>query len=277
MKIKIFSYSSLDTFLHRLSGLSKLVCFLLLTTAIMATYDIRIIMGIMAFSLLMMKISQIRFSQIKLMIIYVGIFLVFNFVLTYLFEPTYGAKVFGTEHVVLDLPGYYDITLEEVFYLVTKTAKYMSVIPLGMIFILTTNPSEFASSLNKIGVGYKICISLSLTLRYFPDVANDYNTISLAQQARGLEMSKKAKTSERIKNVAAILVPLIMTTMDRIDIISNAMDLRGFGKHKKRTWYAARSLKKADYIAMLLCMLIFAFTIWVRVAVNKSIYYNPFK
>ncbi len=276
MKIKIFSYSMLDTPVHRLSGLSKLICFLLLTTAIMLTYDIRIIVGIMIFSNIMMAISKIKLSQIRLMLIYVGIFLAFNFVLTYLFAPKYGVEIFGTEHILLNLPGDFDFTLEELFYLVIKTAKYMSVIPLGIIFILTTNPSEFASSLNRVGVSYKICTSLALTLRYFPDVANDYTAISLAQQARGLEMSKKASTSDRLKNVAAILVPLIMTTMDRIDIISNAMDLRGFGKHKKRSWYAARPLKGADHLSMIICLAIFVFTIWVRVFINKSIYYNPF-
>ena len=227
MKIKVFSYSSLDTLIHKMSGLSKLICFLLLTTAIMATYDIRIIIGIMIFSYAMMKISQIRFSQIKMMLIYVGIFLVFNFILTFLFAPKFGVEIYGTEHVLVNIIGNYDITAEQLFYQITKTAKYLSV-------------------------------------------------ISLAQQARGLDMSKKAKTSERIKNVAAILVPLIMTTMDRIDIISNAMDLRGFGKHKKRTWYAAKPLRKVDYIGILICLLIFLLTLWVRFFINKSIYYNPF-
>ena len=276
MKIKLFSYSMLDTPVHRLSGLSKLVCFLLLTTAIMLTYDIRIIVGIMVLSCIMMAISRIRLSQIKLMLLYVGIFLAFNFVLTYLFAPTYGSEVYGTEHILISLPGSYDLTLEELFYLIVKTAKYLSVIPLGIIFVLTTNPSEFASALNRVGVSYKICTSLALTLRYFPDVTNDYNAISLAQQARGLEMSKKAGTMDRLKSIAAILVPLIMTTMDRVDIISNAMDLRGFGKHKKRTWYAGRPLKTADYLGMGICLFVFAFTIWVRIFVNKSIYYNPF-
>ena len=63
MKTKLFSYSQLDTFVHRLSGLTKLVCFVLLTTAVMLTYDIRVIAGIMVLSLIVMRISQIRFSQ----------------------------------------------------------------------------------------------------------------------------------------------------------------------------------------------------------------------
>ena len=30
--------------------------------------------------------------------------------------------------------------------------------------------------------------------------------------------------------------------MDRIDVVSNAMELRGFGKHKKRTWYMGKAV-----------------------------------
>ena len=276
MKIKTFSYDQLDTFVHRLSGLSKLVCFLLLTTAIMLTYDIRVILGIMVLSYIMMAVSKIRFSQIRVMLIYVGIFLAFNFVLTYVFAPEYGCEIYGTKHVLFTIAGPYTVTLEQLFYQVTKFMKYLSVIPLGIIFILTTNPSEFASSLNGVGVSYKVCTSLALTLRYFPDVAADYNAISLAQQARGVEMSKKAKMMDRLKRVAAILIPLIMTTMDRIEIISNAMDLRGFGKHKKRTWYARKPLKRADYISMSVSLIILLASIFIRIFINHSIYYNPF-
>lgn len=276
MKIKTFSYSQLDTFVHRLSGLSKLVCFLLLTSAIMLTYDIRIILAIMVLSFVMMQVAKIRYSQIRLMLIYVMAFLVVNFFLTYLFEPEYGVAIYGTKHVLFSFGSHYTVTQEQLFYQFTKLFKYLSVIPLGIIFVLTTNPSEFASSLNGVGVSYKICTALSLTLRYFPDVADDYNTIALAQQARGVEMSSKAKMMDRLKRSASILIPLIMTTMDRIELISNAMDLRGYGKHRKRTWYARKPLRTADYISMAVCLAVLVFTLYVRFFINHSIYYNPF-
>ena len=276
LKIKVFSYSQLDTFVHRLSGLSKLVCFLLLTTAVMITYDIRMILLVMAISIAVMAIAKVRYRQIRLMVIYVLIFLVANFILTFLFAPEYGVQIYGTRHVLFSFGGIYVVTQEQMFYQITQFAKYLSVIPLGMIFFLTTNPSEFASSLNSIGVSYKVCTSLSLTLRYFPDVQRDYHSISLAQQARGIDMSKKAKAGERLKNITAILTPLIFTTMDRIELISNAMDLRGFGKSKTRTWYCSRPLKSADYLSMLGCLLMLILIIYVRVAVNHSIYYHPF-
>ena len=276
MKTKLFSYSQLDTFVHRLSGLTKLVCFILMTTAVMLTYDIRMILLIMVISYALMYVSKIKFSQIRLMLVYVLIFLVTNFFLTYAFAPMYGVEIYGTQHDLFTIAGRYVVTQEQMFYQITKFSKYLSVIPLGMIFIFTTNPSEFASSLNGVGVNYKVCTSLSLTLRYFPDVTSDYQTISLAQQARGLEMTSKAKLSQRVKSIASILVPLIFTTMDRIELISNAMDLRGFGKHKKRTWYTRKPLTKTDYLSMLFCALVLALTLYVRFFVNHSFYYNPF-
>ncbi|MBQ3461078.1 MAG: energy-coupling factor transporter transmembrane protein EcfT [Solobacterium sp.] len=276
MKLRLFSYDQLNTFVHRLSGLSKLVCFLLLTSAVMLTYDIRVILGILLLSYVMILIAKIRFSQIRLMLIYVAAFLIFNFFLTYAFAPEYGCEIYGTKHVLYTFGGPYTVTLEQLFYQITKLLKYLSVIPLGIIFVLTTNPSEFASSLNSIGVSYRICTALALTLRYFPDVADDYNTISLAQQARGLEMSSKAKMMDRLKRTSGILVPLIMTTMDRIDIISNAMDLRSFGKYKKRTWYAARPLKKEDWLAMGVSLCALLISLYVRFFINHSLFYNPF-
>ena len=276
MKLKTFSYAQLDTFIHRLSGVTKLICFLLMTSAVMFTYDIRVIIGIMVFSYILMRIARIRFSQVRLMFVYVFIFLIANFILTFLFNPRYGTEIYGTEHDLFTFGGRYILTQEQLFYQITKFSKYLSVIPLGIIFILTTNPSEFASSLNGIGISYKVGMSLSLTLRYFPDVADDFQAIRLAQEARGLDMSKKASVSSRLKNTSAILAPLLFTTMDRVDLISNAMDLRGFGKSKTRTWYARRPLGKADYVSIAVCALVLAISLYIRCAVNHSFYYNPF-
>ena len=36
LKMKFFSYNLADTFIHRLSGLTKLLCFLFLTFAVMS-------------------------------------------------------------------------------------------------------------------------------------------------------------------------------------------------------------------------------------------------
>ena len=276
MKSRFFSYNYADTLIHRLSGLSKLVCFLFLTFAVMYSYDIRVVLFIMAFSIWIMLISRIKFQQISLMVYYALAFLLVNTIITFFFSPEEGVAIYGTRHELLRLFGRYIITTEQLFYQGTKFFKYASVIPLGIIFLLTTNPSEFASSLNGVGVNYKISFAVALTLRYFPDIQRTYVDISQAQQARGLEMSAKAGLSDRFKNALQIIIPLIFSTLDRIDLITNAMDLRGFGKDKKRTWYVRKQLGYEDYLAMAVSAILFFLSLAVSAFINQSRFYNPF-
>jgi energy-coupling factor transport system permease protein len=204
------------------------------------------------------------------------IFLITNAIITFFFSPEEGVKIYGTRHEIVHLFGPYTLTWEQLFYQVTKFLKYSSVIPLGIIFLLTTNPSEFASSLNGIHVNYKAAMAVALTLRYFPDIQRDYRDISQAQQARGLDLSRKAKFADRFKNALLIIIPLIFSSLERIDVISNAMDLRGFGKNKTRTWYTSRKITRLDYSAIIVSTLIFFATIAVSVLINHSRFYNPF-
>ena len=276
MKDKLFDYVSRKNLIYDLSGVTKLICFLLSTMAVMFSYDIRVIAVVMVFSFAMLFVSQIRFAQIKGMLVYVLIFLALNALLTFLFDPQYGVELYGTRHELVRLFGRYVITEEQLLYQCTKTLKYVSVVPLGILFFLTTHPSELAASINRIGVPYKAAFTLSLTLRYFPDIIRTYQDISLAQQSRGLDLSKKEKVFTRVKNIMNICIPLIFSTLTRVDIIANTMDLRGFGKKKRRTWYSFKPLTGKDYAAIAVCLLLLLGSIFVSVFINHSKYFNPF-
>lgn len=276
MKAKLFDYIDRDNFIFNLSGLTKLFCFIFMTFSVMFSYDIRYILFVMIVSAIIFKASGLEFKQIKIMLIYVVIFLLMNFILTFVFSPTYGTEIYGTRHELFQITSRYVVTKEQLLYQITKTTKYASVVPLGMIFLLTTNPSEFAASLNRIGVSYKASYALSLTLRYFPDMIRNYQDIAVAQQSRGLDLSKKEKLGVRVKNTMNICIPLIFSTLDRIELISNAMDLRGFGKHKKRTWYVARPMKKGDWGALAFGAAILAGSLCLSFFVNGSRFWNPF-
>jgi cobalt transport family protein len=276
VKAKLFDYIERDNFIYRLSGLTKLAGFFFMTFAVMFSYDIRFISCVFVFSLVLIRMADITFSQIRIMLLYVIIFLVINFVLTFLFSPLYGTEIYGTRHDLFSFGGRYVLTEEQLLYQITKTLKYASVVPLGIIFFLSTDPSEFAASVNRIGLPYKAAFAFSLTLRYFPDLIRDYENIAAAQQTRGLDLSKKEKVSRRMKNIMNIFIPLVFSTLDRIDTISNTMDLRGFGKGKKRSWYAARPLKKGDVVSIVLCAGVFVLSLCISVFINHSRFFNPF-
>ncbi len=272
----LFNYIEKDSIIHRLSGATKLSALILLSFASMTSFDTRFLAILTVFAFILFGLSKIRLGEVKVLFIFTFVFMILNNVLIYIFSPEHGVEIYGTRHVLVDGFSRYTITSEQLFYHLNVILKYLSTIPLVMIFVSTTDPSEFASSLNKIGISYRIAYSVSLALRYIPDIQKEYHEVSLSQQARGLEMSsKKQRLSKRLKTAATILFPLIISSMDRIETISNAMELRGFGKGKKRTWYSLRPFRTGDWVALTLSILSVVASILLTTT-NHSRYYNPF-
>lgn len=273
---RLLTYDPKDTWIHRLSGLTKLVFFLVWSIVSMITYDTRVLLFMLISSLIIFRVSKIEWKQISTVFNFILFFLCLNLIAVFLFSPYEGVKIYGTQQDLWHIAGNYTITKEQLFYEFNIMIKYFTVIPAVLMFILTTNPSEFAASMNRIGVSYKISYSIAIALRYIPDVQADFTKIKHAQEARGIEMSSKAGLIDRIKNVSSILFPLIFTSMDRIDVVSNAMELRGFGKNKKRTWYSGRKLSSKD-ITVIVVVLIFAAASLMITFADGSRFYNPFK
>ena len=271
----MLSYSNIDSPIHKLTGASKLIALIIWALASMITYDTRVLLGMFVVSIIVFKISKVEFKQISFVLYFILVFLLLNNIAIFIFSPYEGVQIYGSRTDLFKIAGPYTLTLEQLFYQFNITLKYFSIIPMALLFMVATNPSEFAASLNKIGVNYKIAYSVSIALRYIPDVQRDYQDISFAQQARGIDMSKKEKLTKRIKNSASILMPLIFSSLERIETISTAMELRAFGNNKKRTWYNAKPFKRNDYIAILFVAIILGIDILANI-VNKGRFYNPF-
>jgi len=268
-------YIQRATPVHRLTGASKLLMVLLVSVAAMITYDTRFLIAIIAGSVTMFALARIRLSELKTIILLIILFMVLNNLFIFLFSPEEGVRIYGSRQEISRLFGSYVLTREQLFYQLNVTIKYFSIMPLAFIFFVTTDPSEFAASLHQIGVSYKAGYSVALSLRYIPDVRRTYHEISQAQQARGIDLSRKAKLSARIKGATAILFPLVFSSLDRIETISNAMELRSFGKDKRRTWYRGRPLTRWDYLVICISSLMVVIAIILN-AMNNGRFYNPF-
>ena len=218
---RLLSYEEKNTPLHRLSGVTKLVFFLLWCLTSALTYDTRVLLVMVGISLVLYVLSGTTWQQVRSVFAFVMVFMVL---------------------------------------------KYFTVVPSVFIFLVTTDPSEFAASLNMVGLPYTISYSVAIALRYIPDIQSDFSRIRNAQEARGIEMSKKASLPERIRRTSNIIFPLLFSSMEHIDVVSNAMELRGFGKKKKRTWYAYRKLEFMDFLVLsatvIFCVAALCFTFY---------------
>jgi len=274
-KVAILNYIKRSSPVHELTGATKLIFFIAWSVASMVTYDTRVLVCMLLVGAVIFRISRIKISDISVVLGLAAVFLLLNNFFVYLFAPEYGVELYGSRDVLFTIVGSYTITTQQLFYHLNMTMKVVCVVPIALLFIACTDPSEFAASLAKIGVSYRAGYAVSLALRYIPDVQREYRNISQAQQARGIDLSGKDKFFTRLKNSVAILLPLIMSSLNRIETVSNAMELRGFGKEKKRTWYTQRKLKKGDWLvigfALVLLLVDLTVTFW-----DGSRYYNPF-
>lgn len=274
-KVAVLSYLKRKSPVHALTGTTKLLFFLMWSVAAMVTYDTRVLVCLLLGSAVIFRLSKVRLKDVKVVLGLAAVFLLLNNLFVYLFSPEYGVGLYESRTVLFTIAGPYTVTLQQLFYHLNMSLKVICVVPVALLFIACTDPSEFAASLAGIGVSYRIGYSVSLALRYIPDVQREYHQISQAQQARGIDLSGKDKFFTRLKNSVAILLPLILSSLSRIETVSNAMELRGFGKKKKRTWYVKRPMQKGDWLAISLAVGILALdlviTFW-----DGSRYYNPF-
>ena len=269
------NYVDLGTWLHQLNGVTKFLLFITWITVVLTTFDLRIIIPLILIGLYLLKETKVPFSAYKPLLIGTATVLSMNAVFMFLLAPNQGNELLGSTTVLLPIFGSYAITQETLFYLVTVTLKYFSMFPIALVFVFTTHPTEFAASLHRLGLPYKIAYAVSLTLRYLPEVKSDFINIMHAQQARGVDLSKNVPVFTRISNIAKILGPLIFSSLDRADEISNAMVLRGFGRGKNRTWFSEKAIAKTDKVIMLGLFVSVVLAIIKRVF-ETSLFWYPF-
>lgn len=275
MSSPILGYVDRPGPLHRLSGVSKLALAIGVVVGAMVGFDLRYLLAVSVLSAILWVLSRVRLRDLAFVLWMIGIFMVLNNIGIFLFAPGYGTELFGTRHLLIDGPWHWDLTGEQLFYQANVTAKYFAVLPAVLLFITTTRPPEFASSLNRIGVPYRAAYAVSLTMRYIPDVQREFRVISQAQQARGLDVSRKVGIGTRVRNTVAVLMPLLLGTFDRIEQVSAAMELRGFGRGRRRTWAVSTPLRAADWLVIataVLLVLVPAVLLWV----NGGRFWNPF-
>jgi ABC-type cobalt transport system, permease component CbiQ and related transporters len=268
-------YIERQSVFHSLDGSVKLLMLIAWTFFAFAFMDARVFIAMIAVGITVLKLSKLPAKAVWPLLLFIFIFTLFNSAFLLLITPDFGSELTGTYSKAIGL-GRYVITYETIFYCVTLSLKYIAIMPITILFIFTTHPSNFASSLNRIGVPYRVAYSVSIALRYIPDVKAEVENIINAQEARGVAFKKgDAGIGKRLKNYATVMVPLLLSSFNRIEVVSNAMDLRGFGKNRKRTWYHRRKYSKQDIAFMAASGIVLVLAIAIKAGIG-AVYWYPF-
>ena len=101
----MLQYSEIDSPIHRLSGASKLIALILWAVASMITYDTRVLIGMFIFSIIIFKLSKVKFKQISFILYFILIFLLINNIAIFIFSPLQGVEIYGSQTNLFTIAG----------------------------------------------------------------------------------------------------------------------------------------------------------------------------
>lgn len=133
---------------------------------------------------------------------------------------------------------------------------------LGGVLILTTRVNEFMAAMNRIRMPKSVVIPLTVMLRYFPAVGEDWRNIKDAMKMRDVSPSLGGLLAHPGRTAECIYVPLMMSASKIADELSAAAVTRGIENPKPRTCLQQIRFHTADAVcavcsACLLCLSFF--------------------
>lgn len=213
---------------------AKLLLFLLAGSLALIFQDPRYLAGVALLHLLLVSRIGWTRSLFRTFLILGGISSVFTAVSWLLFVPAGNAYWEGT----IPWIGYaIQITETGILWSIGMGLRIATLVMLSVFYLFTTSPREMAMALKGIGLPFSIGFLISLIFRFIPLVKNDLATIREAQMVRGVRWDRGSLFT-KLKAYAALIIPLIFTSLKRVQLIANALDSKGFQiRNRKHRYY----------------------------------------
>ncbi|HNA89935.1 MAG TPA: energy-coupling factor transporter transmembrane component T [Anaerolineales bacterium] len=257
-----WKYRPRNTFIQRLDPRTRLLFFVcvVLAVTIPDIWDFRVILPLFFVSLTLFLLARIEWKDIRRILPYMFILVVFIVGLNGLLSGRGGpSSVTNIESpVVIKVLWGIPITVSKIWFALTQITRMFTMALLVIPIPYTMDPNIYGTAFKRMGVSDKVSFTMDLAFRFLPTFARDFTITMDAQRARGYELEKfKGGLVGRIQRLAPLIIPVVMQSTVTGGEAIDAMDLRAFGT-KDRTWlkdnlkYAAR-----DYFLLGLGVAIF--------------------
>ncbi len=128
---------------------------------------------------------------------------------------------------------------------------------LASIMISTTKVSEFMGALNKMRVSKKVIIPLTVMIRYFPVVFEDWKNIKDSMRMRDVSPTFWGGFLKNPSDtIECIYVPMLMSASKVSDELSAAAITRGIENPNPRTCMVKMKMKFCDYLSISLMVIV---------------------
>ena len=133
------------------------------------------------------------------------------------------------------------------------------------IMISVTNLSDLSNVLvNNLHIPYKYAYTFTTAIRFIPVFSNEMNNIMEAQISRGVDFDTK-NPFKKIALVLPLCVPLLLSSVRKIDATAVATELRGFHLRKPSCNVKTYPFKFIDFASLVFAAGILAASILIKI------------
>jgi energy-coupling factor transport system permease protein len=157
--------------------------------------------------------------------------------------------VFANEGEVLLRLNFLEITKSGLTHSVSASSRFMAVILLSYLFVLSTDPGKFVVSLVNLGLPYRFGYTLITALRMIPLFQSEVKIILFAQITRGANY-RIFPLMNMVRSFRQFLKVVMIAILKRVNQLVISMEGRSFGLYKERTQMNTISYNWADKTVM---------------------------
>lgn len=215
-----------DTLLHRLDPRVKICAVMVLSLLIFAAAPAGIAL-ISLFLAVLIRTARLTLAQTAAALRPVAVFMAAIFFM-HLFT-TDGEPLFTLSPLTLT------ITREGLSQGALVTWQFAGLVIGAAILTMTTLPSDLVGGIERllrplarVGIpSQEIAVMIAMALRFLPMLLEEYDRLRMAQMARGADFSSGG-IRLRMRAVALLTVPLLLSAFRRADELVTAMEARGY-------------------------------------------------
>jgi len=123
--------------------------------------------------------------------------------------------------------------------------RFLVVVLVSYLFVITTSPNQLAYSLMRAGLPYRFGFTFVTALRMIPIFEAEAQTVYRAGQVRGVRYRPRG-IRDLEEKLTGFILPLLISAMSKVDALSISMEGRCFGKYRTRTYYKVRKKYRGD-------------------------------
>ncbi len=135
--------------------------------------------------------------------------------------------------VLLALPLGLAVTVEGIVFSARLCLRLIgATLPLTVMLAVTRLPDLTRALERTLRVPYRYAFALSTAIRFIPILARDFSAVVEAQTARGVELD--GNLLQRVRLLLPLCVPLLVSSVRRIESAALSAELRGFHLRAQR-------------------------------------------